>query len=156
PSQGRWCVSLKNGSTGNVVQNNILQGGARGDIELDNDSSVQSDYNLLLPVGNWGVATNEDTAVYYSLSAWRAASGNDMHSAGVVAQFVSPTGAPFDFHLLSTSLAIDSGVDRPDVPIDLEGHSRPYHLRWDMGCYEWRPAPVTVSGALTLQGCLNA
>jgi parallel beta-helix repeat protein len=155
PGEGRWCVSLKNGSTGNVVENNILWGGARGAIEYDNDSSLQSDYNLLRSVGGWGVATDEDTDAYYAFSDWQAASGNDTHSSVADPLFVHPAGAPYDFHLDSGSPAIDSGIDRPDVTADLDGHPRPIDARWDIGCYERAPAAVTVSGVITLSGCVN-
>jgi hypothetical protein len=145
PGEGRWCLSLKNGSTGNVAQNNILHGGARGAIELDNGSSVSSDYNVLRRAGSAQIFTNEDTAVYLTLAQWRSASGNDLHSTDADPLFASPASASFDFHPRSGSPALDAGVDRPDVTTDLEGTSRPQFARWDLGCYERggaAPAPT--------------
>src|SRR5262249_47965043 len=134
PGIGRWCVSFKNGSTGNLVQNNVLSGGGHGALEIDNDSSITSDYNLLRWAGSTTVATNEDTAIFYSLSAWQSATGNDLHSVNADAMFVSAAAAPYDFHLLSGSPALDSGIDRTDVTVDLDGVTRPQNVRWDMGC----------------------
>jgi hypothetical protein len=135
PGEGRWCVSLKNGSTGNVLQNNLLHGGARGALEFDSDSSILSDYNLLRRAGSAQVATNEDTGVSWTLAQWQAASGNDTHSRDADPLFVSLT-APVDFHLQAGSPGLDAGVSRPDVTADLEGSTRPQNGGWDLGCYE--------------------
>jgi parallel beta-helix repeat protein len=139
PVEGRWCVSLKDGSTGTVVQNNILVGGAHGAIEYDNDSSLLSDYNLMQTAGSFGLVTNEDTSSSDTLADWQAETGNDLHSLNADPRFVQPATAPYDFHILPASPARDSGANRPDVTGDLDGNPRPINLRWDMGCYEWSP-----------------
>jgi hypothetical protein len=136
PGEGRWCVSLKNGSTGNLVQNNILSGGARGALEIDNDSPIQSDYNLLLRAGKEEVATNEDDDQFVTLADWQSTTGNDTHSAVGEAGFAKAAEAPFDFHLQPGSPAVNTGADRTDVTLDLDGLIRPQNGRWDMGCYE--------------------
>jgi parallel beta-helix repeat protein len=133
PGEGRWCLSLKNGSTGNVVQNNILNGGARGAIEIDRDSSVSSNYNLLRRAGSTGIATNEDTGAVYTLASWRSATGQDTQSIDADPLFVSPGS---NFHLRVGSPAINTGANRTDVTVDLDGRGRPIGGRWDMGCYE--------------------
>ena len=81
PGEGRWCVSFKNGSTGNLIQNNILSGGARGALEFDDDSPLKSDNNLLFRDNNAQVATNEDTEEQWALEDWQAASSNERRSA---------------------------------------------------------------------------
>jgi len=50
-TNGRFALSLKNGSTGNVVENNILfHPGTRGSIEIDqlSLSGFLSDYNVVV------------------------------------------------------------------------------------------------------------
>lgn len=136
PGEGRYCVSLKNGSTDNVVQNNLLHGGARGAIEYDNDSSVRSDGNLLYRADSAKVVNNEDTEITQSLAEWQAASGNDLHSVSAAPLFLNTTTVPYDFHLQPGSPALDRGLDRPDVTVDLEGVARPQNGHWDLGCYE--------------------
>jgi parallel beta-helix repeat protein len=136
PGEGRWCVSLKNGSTGNLVQNNILSGGARGALEFDDDSPLKSDYNVLFRDSNSRVATNEDTEEQWALADWQTSTGNDQHSVTGAPGFVQATAAPFDFHLLADSPAVNAGADRTDVMLDLDGLMRPQNGRWDIGCYE--------------------
>ncbi len=134
--EGRYCISLKNGSTGNVIINNILRGGARGAIEFDNDSSLWSDYNLMTSLSGARVVTNEDTAAMWTLLQWRAASGRDRHSVAGDPRFVRATSAPYDFRLLPGSPALNTGAFRPDVDIDLNWVARPQNGAFDMGCYE--------------------
>jgi parallel beta-helix repeat protein len=136
PAEGRWCISLKNGSTGNVVQNNILSGGRRGALEIDNDSPIKSDYNLLARAGSQQIATNEDQDVFVPLEQWQSDTSNDAHSVVGEARFVKAGAAPEDFHLLDGSPAINSGADRTDVTVDLDGVIRPQKTYWDLGCYE--------------------
>jgi len=115
------------------VQNNILNGGARGAIEIDRDSSVSSNYNLLRRAGSTGIATNEDTGAVYTLASWRSATGQDTQSIDADPLFVSPGS---NFHLRVGSPAINTGANRTDVTVDLDGRGRPIGGRWDMGCYE--------------------
>jgi hypothetical protein len=135
PGEGRWCVSFKNGSVGNVIQGNILSGGARGALEYDNDSSFTSDYNLVRRADGPGIATNEDIGDLYSLIGWQSLSGNDSHSLNADPKFLQPTTAPYDFRLRPGSPALDIGI-APLVPGDLRGYPRPLGSGWDMGCYE--------------------
>jgi hypothetical protein len=136
PGEGRYCVSLKNGSTGNTIVNNILHGGARGAVEFDNDSAFGSDYNLMRSYSSARLVTNEDTGAMLTLIQWRAASGKDIHSSDADPLFVRPATAPYDFHLMAGSPAIDRGVYRTDCAIDLNWIARPQNGRFDMGCYE--------------------
>lgn len=136
PGMGRWCISMKNGSIGNVVQNNILYGGKSGALEYDDDSSFRSDYNLLRRAGSSQVVLNEDAGVGRTLAQWQVASGNDAHSTDADPKFVNSAAAPYDFRPAAGSPAIDTGIDRPDVARDLLGNPRPENGRWDLGCYE--------------------
>ncbi len=53
------------------------------------------------------------------------------------ALLVSPSNN--DFHLQSTSPAIDRGLTAPQVTTDLEGTARPQGAAYDVGAYEWHP-----------------
>lgn len=51
-----------------------------------------------------------------------------------------------DFHLLSTSPAIDAGMSNGAVMFDYDGNPRPWGAAWDMGAYEYSPTnPVRVA-----------
>lgn len=150
PGTGRWCVSFKNGSTGNTVVNNVLLGGARGGIEIDNDSSVISDYNVLRSAGGAYAATNEDVGTFWNLGQWQSASGNDAHSITVDPQFVDAASA--NFHLSAASPCLNAGVARTDVMLDLELRARPVNAKWDMGAFEgpWVTGDVNGDGTFNL------
>ncbi len=131
PADGRWALSLKNGSTGNRLRNNILiHDGSRGGIEIDNYSltGLDSDYNVLSKV------SVDDT--WLSLAAWQSGYGRDAATfdASAAATFVDPAT---DHTLLAGALARDSGVAEPTVAVDLEGALRPQGPAWDRGAYEY-------------------
>jgi hypothetical protein len=98
--------------TGLVMKNNILDGltNLAGDIS-------HSLYTMYAPSGQKPVTASD--AVQFQ----------------VAKVFVSP--ANYDFHLLPTSPAVDSGVALPAVTVDIEGNPRPYGAVPDMGCYEF-------------------
>jgi parallel beta-helix repeat protein len=133
--KGKRALQLKNGSTGNTVQNNILIGGAAPAIEFDNDSSFTSDYNFLLSLSLPSVANNEDTDEYYNLDQWKSL-GFDSNSITGNPLFVSSLIAPFDFHLQNNSPCIDKGVVQSEVKNDLLNNVRPVGNSWDLGCFE--------------------
>ncbi len=76
PSDGRWALSLKNGSINNTLTNNILlhEGSYRGGLEFTADSlpGLQSDNNILARI-------DEDETVI-TLSQWQAQYSQDAHS----------------------------------------------------------------------------
>jgi parallel beta-helix repeat protein len=156
PGTGRWCLSLKEGSTGNLVRNNILIGGRRGAIEFTADSlpGLVSDYNLLAAQDGEAVATEEDVA-WYDFAQWQA-QGYDAHSRQAGPTEVFRDHLAGDFHHRAGGPAIDCGsdedswipardregrprVDDPDVPNAGSGGGF-----YDLGCYERQsgaPAP---------------
>ena len=77
-ADGRWCVNIQGGSTGNTVRNNILYNfhPFRGAITVDTASrpGFVSDYNSLMD----RVSTNGGGSVI-DLAAWQAL-GYDTHS----------------------------------------------------------------------------
>ena len=136
PTDGRWAINLKNGSTGSKVCNNILihENSARGGLEMDTSSltGFSSDYNILTRV------SVDETTI--SLSAWQTSYSQDAQSFSqtAVQTFVSPSS---DYHLLGTALAIDGGITLPEIIDDLDGNTRPEGAGYDMGAYEWMSVP---------------
>lgn len=131
-NDGRFAVSLLNGSVNNSIQNNVLlQLGTRGSIEVDSSSlgELFSDYNAI--VGP--ISVDE---VFISLDAWRA-QGFDLSSieASLGDLFVSPGTNNYD--LKPTSPAIDAGRFVTSVLVDIRGVSRPQGATHDIGAYEF-------------------
>ncbi len=133
PSNGRWAITLLNGSTNNQIKNNILLHlGTRGSINLDASSEpgLDSNYNAVVNVFSYN-----DGASFVSLATWQSR-GHDLNS------FISSTSALFvnatadDYHLKAGSPAIDTGTTLVDVTDDLEGNPRPNGARHDIGAYE--------------------
>ena len=131
-SDGRFAVSLQNGSTGNTFQNNVLfHTGTRGSYDTDRSSrtGLVSDYNVVTNV--YSLAGQ-----FVNYAKWKSM-GFDSHSIMLTTMaglFVNPAGG--NYHLPNGSPAIDSGTTRTDVPTDLDGVSRPKRLRYDIGAYE--------------------
>ena len=79
-----------------------------------------------------------DNKTKYTLAQWQAAWGLDLNSTlclSATSLFVDP--ANDDYHLLSTSPAVNAGTTLADVTDDIEGTSRPQGTYYDCGCYEY-------------------
>jgi len=141
PTDGRWAINLKNGSTGSSVKNNILihENPARGGLEIDTSSMTGflSDYNVLARI------SVDETTI--ALSAWQSDYSQDAHSFSQTAAqtFVSPGS---DYHLLTTSLCVDGGTFLPEITDDLDGNARPLGAGYDIGAYERTVACPPCSG----------
>ncbi len=132
---GRWAISIKNGSVKNSVYNNILLGGGSGGFEY-NESSLEGlkiDYNIYYRK-NSNYMINNDDENEITLNGWQNR-GYDTHSffKSPSELFVNLSG--FDFHLKSGSPAIDKGKDA-EVKYDFEGDERPQGSGYDIGCDE--------------------
>jgi len=142
-SDGRFAVSLKDGSINNVVKDNILiHPGGRGSLEVDASSQpgLNSDYNIV-------VNRFSDNVNFLTLAQWRAlGSGFDPHSivSSVSAVFVNP--AANDYHPSYNSPSLNAGTLLPDLTTDIDGRPRPLGLGVDIGAYE---APVALPAAPT-------
>jgi parallel beta-helix repeat protein len=127
-------VRILDGGTGNTVLNNILLGGGGIALRISSDSmsGLVSDYNA-----GGGLYQSEDTANTQALAQWQAGTGQDKHSFTATAAqlFVSP--ATNDYHLASTSPAIDKGTATDAPATDLDGNPRPKGAGFDIGCYEF-------------------
>jgi hypothetical protein len=116
--------------------NNILYNyhPSHGSIDFDAASmtGLKSDYNIVMD----RLTADDNTTL--SLAAWRAATGQDVHSAvATPAQlFVNPAGN--DYHLLATCAAVDKGTSQDAPAKDIEDMVRPQGKGWDIGAYEWR------------------
>jgi parallel beta-helix repeat protein len=133
PSNGRWAISLLNGSINNEIKNNILQNfhAFRGSINLDAESEpgLDSDYNIVK-----NAFTNNDGDTIITLAAWQAL-GHDPNSFIPTANLYVDQ-ANGDYHLVTGSEAIDQGTNL-SVSDDLDGIVRPQGGTFDIGAYEY-------------------
>lgn len=136
-------LSISNGSTNNVILNNILLTTypGKGAITIDQSSlpGFHSDYNVVVSAFN---TDGTSTGTILTLSQWQVQTGQDKHSIGATASqlFVDP--AANNYHLKAGSPAIDTGTSQGNPPrVNLDGYPRPYGKAFDIGCYEWHPMP---------------
>ena len=132
---GRWALNVQDGSSGNVVKNNIFfsRHGFRGAMSIC--SSCVSGF-----VSNHNVTedrfTLDDGDSVLTLSEWQTLTGQDSQSVAVSAiDGLFLDSASGDFHL-AEGPAVDAGETLADVPTDLEGRPRPVGPAYDVGCYE--------------------
>jgi Right handed beta helix region len=132
-SNARWALNIQDGSTGDVLVNNILYNlnPSHGSIDISADSlpGLHSDYNVVMN-------SFTDAGTIVSLAQWRANTGQDQHSIIAVPSdlFVSST----DYHLKSGSPAIDTGTSLDAPLVDLAGGARPSGAAFDIGAYEFQ------------------
>jgi parallel beta-helix repeat protein len=135
-ADGRWALNIQNASTGNTVINNILynSGTFRGSLDISPDSlsGLTSDYNAVMDR-----FTTDGGGSRLTLTQWRSTTGQDAHSiiASPSQLFVAPSTN--DYHLSSTSLAIDAGTSLNAPANDRDGVARPTGNGWDIGAYEY-------------------
>jgi Periplasmic copper-binding protein (NosD) len=133
--KGRYAITFMNGSTGNVIRDNVLRGGRRGALSFTADSlaGFSCDYNVFFSVDNWPIIVQDDVSyVTYTLAQWQGL-GFDAHSIHANPAFANePAG---NLGLLPGSAGRDTGLDTL-VPIDVRESSRPASGGYDMGAYE--------------------
>lgn len=157
---GRWAVSLTGGSTGNLLKNNILFStqSFRGALSVSSDSQagLVSDYNA---VENRFSTDDGNTAI--GLAGWQSATGQDVHSfslndvTALNGLFVDR--ATGNYHLSSTSAAIDRGTPTGAPLTDFEGNARPSGSGYDIGADEFVVAvsPPPANTAPTISAISN-
>jgi hypothetical protein len=125
-------VGVNGTGSGNIVQNNILIGnGIAGIKTWSGTSNTQILHNIF-----YNNATNT------ILSGSSTQSSNSTADPGLVNYQSNGSG---DYHLRSTSIALDAGVNTYAPGIDFDGHTRPQGKTFDIGPYEYTvassPAP---------------
>lgn len=140
PADGRWALNIGDGSTGNIVLNNILFSyhSFRGGLVIDEVSmtSFTSDYNVMIDR-----LSPDGDATILSLEDWREQTGQDEHSYVAVPADVFVNTS--DFHLKEGCIAINNGTATYAPTTDLEGRMRPWDGGYDIGAYEFG-SPVSV------------
>jgi hypothetical protein len=136
-SNGRFALSLLNGSSSNTILNNILiHPGSRGSIDIDSASETGINSNRNIIVDRFSV---DD--VFITAASWQSRGpGHDNQSiiSNSTAVFVS--AALDNYRLKPGGPAIDSAGVPPGVTLDLERDVRPQGLGHDMGALEYRGA----------------
>jgi Ca2+-binding RTX toxin-like protein len=134
-SDGRWAINVTNGATGTTLVNNILYnyGSYRGSVSVSADSlsGLKSDYNAVMDR-----FTSDDGNTVQTLAQWQTATGQDAHSIIATPSQLFVNVSTNDYHLSSTSPAIDKGTSTNAPTYDLEGHARPAGNGYDIGAYE--------------------
>ncbi len=132
--QGRFCLALRNGSTGNHAINNVFRGGRRGSISFRSDClpGFVEDFNLCSSADGYGLFEDDETGTTYTLSQWQAISGGAVHD--VIASPAFSDAASGNFTLAAGSPGVDQGTGT-GVRGTHDGGPRPIGL-YDMGCFE--------------------
>lgn len=140
-SDGRWCVNIRDGSTGATLRNNILlsRHSFRGAITIDaaSQGGFTSNFNVVI-----GRFTQDDGESVLDLEQWRIATGQDMNSlvSTPEALFYDPAGMLAEDYLLKPGApAREAGGVQNAPNLDLRGAARPSGPKFDAGCYEMTP-----------------
>lgn len=133
PIGSRSCLSLRHGSTANIIKNNILihLGGNFG-FSMDSSSfhGLESDFNV---IGRIQAPNGESL----NLRTWQTTWEKDIHSIESNVFEIFLDVAKNDYHLRPSSPAIDAGTPLTEVPEDIDGNRRPQGRAFDIGAYKW-------------------
>ena len=131
-ADGLWALSVKDGSTGNQVFDNILLaldvGHGSVDVDAASLADFTSDFNVVVD------RFAPDAGDVVTLSAWRAATKQDLHSLLVTPAELFVDAAGGDYHLAPASPAIGAGTTQGAPADNLDGRSRADGV--DIGAYE--------------------
>jgi hypothetical protein len=125
---------LRDGATDLEIYNNII---VNNTYDIDFIGSINSIVrnNILSKPFSFPKGAGSITA---SNNMFLSGTPNDGSSSSFVgnARFVNPSIG--DYHLQSSSDAINRGITIPLVTTDLDGNVRPDGLAYDIGAYEYR------------------
>lgn len=129
----RHALSLRNGSTGNVIKNNIFVTAEFDAIAVDveSDASNEVDFNVYVE----GTIFEGPDEAWVDIETWRSATGHDQNSAVTSLESLFADLEGDDFHLAEASAALDIG-EAPSAPLDFDGVSRPQGAGPDAGAFE--------------------
>jgi len=99
------------------IQNNILDSPSGGNAGIDDHSTSATKNHNVCPTSTTGCDV-----------------------AGTLG-FAGPTNG--DFRLSASSVAVEAGTSLTEVPVDIQGVSRPQLANYDAGAYEYFPGPST-------------
>ena len=135
--EGRWALSLKNGSSGARIYNNILCGGRGGGFEFNTDclDGIRIDYNIYFRF-NSGLMVAEEDVREYTLTKWQQLN-YDLHSVRGNPGDIFENLSSSDLHLKNGAAALDMGIDQ-GLGYDFEGDTRPQGAGPDIGADENR------------------
>lgn len=136
-ADGRWALGLKQTTGTNYVRNNVLYNrhSFRGGLQLGNTAdaaNTDSDYNSV------NFITTDDGNSRLTLSQWQALAHDSHSQTGAVATlFVNANGG--NYLPGTNSPLVDAAQPLAGALLDLDGLSRPFGSRPDVGCYERWP-----------------
>lgn len=135
----------------NIIYNNVDPAVAANywTIRFSSTGTIVSDYNLFYnTLTTRFILYVTDTYTYSQWATYKSASGQDAHSP-------TPADPLFtsDYHLQSTSPAIDHGIAITGITTDYGGHRIPYNNGTpDIGAYEYGTRYVTIGGKYQTNG----
>jgi len=133
--EGRYAISIKNGSTDAAIINNILLGGARGGFEITEGSllGISIDYNIYFRANSELIIQLEDE-LDFTLQKWQE-QGYDLNSFIISPKSLFINLISGNFHLKEGASAVDKGKDT-GLNYDFEGELRPKGNGYDIGADE--------------------
>ncbi|MBA3391100.1 MAG: right-handed parallel beta-helix repeat-containing protein, partial [Deltaproteobacteria bacterium] len=132
-SDARWAVNIQDGSSNNVLRNNILLHASptRGAVDACATciNGMSSDGNAV--VGRFSVG-----GTFVDLAGWRSRTGGDATSFVATDAELFTDATAGDLTLKAGSPAIDRGAATGAPATDIAGIARPQGLGIDIGAYE--------------------
>jgi Right handed beta helix region len=159
PSNSNPAISQTSTSTGALVKNNIFWTGKYASVDASSETSTAYDYNDYYSASGtpftWG-------GTAYNFANWKTNSSQDVHSLGSDPKLTNAPGG--DFTLLSSSPAIDSGVNLGSTYQEalspatswpggvVFANQNSFGAGWEMGAYVFVAANRST---LELMGCCD-
>ncbi len=141
-ADGRWAVSVHDGSAGTRIFNNVMvtRHASRGSLHFSGPADrvgLVSDHNVFTT--NARAVTPDDDASFLTLAQWQAL-GHDTHSFAAAHDALFENSAGADYHLSAASPALDTGTaalgGAAAPAVDREGDARPAGAAHDIGADE--------------------
>ena len=154
-----WGIQLSTGATNFLIANNTFafaNPGRDGQIVLwDGNTNITIQNNIFYNPRNYAIARYTspvtgcviDHNIVYGAFGMLADSRGclvDANQVGANPMFVNTSTAPYDFHLLATSPAINAGATVPAAAADFDGLPRPQGPSYGVGAFEFSRSPRVV------------